>query len=99
MAQSRVIVIRYQHAVYSCRQIDGILFLQARPGIKTHVAERSDETAAVRWFGDHSLRRGRAQNLVAAAVRNEGPYANEKHPHRILNSQENKLTGILDHVL
>lgn len=70
-----MITIKYQQAVYSCRRIDGILMLQARPGIRTHVAERADEEQAVRWFGDHSLRRGRAQNLVAAAVRNEGPYA------------------------
>ena len=79
---SVMITIKYHNGLYSCRWIEGILMLEAKPGIKTHVAERVCEDQAAHWFGDHGLRRGRARNLIAAAVRNDGPYANPAHPKR-----------------
>lgn len=41
------------------------------------------EGITVRLADDFGLRRGRAQNLVAAAARNEGPYSISTHPNRI----------------
>lgn len=47
-----------------------VLRLTARPGQTTHVAI-AGEPAALRWLGDHSLKRSKAQKLIDSVLRPE----------------------------
>lgn len=48
---------------------------------------KPDEESARRWLSDNGLRKSKAKKLLAAALRNEGDYADPNHPNRISQPQ------------
>lgn len=57
--------------IYTAERYAGdTLRLTARPGQTTHVAI-AGEAAALRWLGDRSLKRSKAQKLIDSVLRPE----------------------------
>lgn len=52
-------------------------------GGATHGTYHSDESNALRWLSDHSLRKSKAKKLLAAALRGEGEFADPEHKARV----------------
>lgn len=85
---SDLITIKYSARHYSARKI--AIVIGGVPGwcIKLkagehHSALRHTEEEARLWLGDHGLRKSKATKLLAAALRNQGDFANPNHKLRV----------------
>ena len=76
--------IKYGGGYFSVAKCsNGDIAVEAKPGMSRSFSAFTDEEAARRWLGDHGLRRSKAKQLLAAELRNEGPFADPKHPRRV----------------
>jgi hypothetical protein len=71
------------HARYSVGKQNEMIRVTAKPGIVEHCARLFTEEGALRWLCDRGLRKSKARQLLAAELRNEGPFADPKHPRRL----------------
>jgi hypothetical protein len=58
----------------------------SRHGDKVHSRvfnEHDEKEEARQWLGDMGLDARQARRLIDAAIRNEGPFADPKHPRRV----------------
>ncbi len=76
--------IKYQGGYYAVgRLLSCGVWAEAKPGMTKHEMVFGEEESARRWLGDHGLPRSKARQLIAAELRNEGPFADPKHPRRV----------------
>lgn len=78
-----MIAIRHNGAEYRVGITNRVIIVWARPGRHWHTASFSAEQSALHFLSDHSLRKSKAKQLLAAAMRNEGPMADPEHRLRI----------------
>lgn len=75
-----MVAIRYSARTYAAQLTpSGKIIVRAHG----QVAIMDDELRAYLWLGNHGLRRGRIKGLLAAALRNEGVFADPEHPKRV----------------
>jgi hypothetical protein len=79
------ITIKYAGREYSAHLADfgvsvGVAFIT--PVHRRRHVVMPDEESARRWLSDNGLRKSKAKKLLAAALRDEGDYADPAHPHR-----------------
>lgn len=90
-----LITIKYSGREYSAQQTDEGILVQAGSASSIHVIVKPDEESARRWLGDHSLRKSKAKKLLAAALRNEGDFADRDHPKRCEPQFDPKLPTLV----
>lgn len=73
-----MIRIKYSTREYMCSRVPSGIYVRAE---KSETIA-PDEQSARLWLGNHGLRRSRIANLLNAALRKQGPYADPDHPHR-----------------
>lgn len=77
-------IISYGNGRYGCTKMEsGGIYVFARPGTTVFETVTENEEDARRWLCDRGLRKSKAKQLLAAGVRNEGPYADPNHPRRL----------------
>lgn len=76
------VAIQYSGKEYSAVKRGEAISLSAKPGAKIHFGQAANEADAIQWLCDRSLRKSKARQLMAAVLRDEGPFAAARHPRR-----------------